>query len=269
VLGLALVIALLGAACSSGSSSSSATTTTPPAAIPGFTTVTPGVLTVGSQLPAPPFWNGDNGQTVDSGFEYDLVQRLAQQFGLSRVEVVQASFGDVVAGRMCTCDLFVAQVYASDARRQVIDLSSTYLDAGQGVLVLDGSAVRLTTFADAANYRWGVRDGAVAVSMLQVVGVTPKQYATNAALYQALTTGDIDAVLLDLPLLYGSISTAEVSGVSVIAQVPGGGYSAALAKGSANTALVDQALAGLRADGTLDDLSATYLRTPATPVPSL
>jgi len=266
---LSATIGLLAAACSSGGSSSSATTTAPTASVTGFTPKTPGVLTVGTQLPAPPFWNGDNGPTVDSGYEYDLVQRLATQFGLGRVEVVQASFADVVAGRMCDCDLFVAQVYATEARRAVIDLSSTYLDAAQGVLIREGSAVRLTTLTDATAYRWGVREGAAAVALLQGVGVTPTQFATNESLYKALTSNQIDAVLLDLPLLLGSIATGEVTGVSVLAQVPGGGYAAALAKGSPNTAPVNEALARLKADGTLDELSANYLRGPATPIPAL
>lgn len=262
-------LGLLAVACSSSRSSSPATTTAATPSVGGFTPTTPGVLTVGTQLPAPPFWNGDNGPTVDSGYEYDLVQHLATQFGLSRVEVVQASFADVVAGRLCDCDLFVGQVYATDARRAVVDLSATYLDAAQGVLVREGGGVRLTTLASANAYRWGVREGAAAVAVLQAVGVVPTQYATNESLYKALTDNEIDAVLLDLPLLLGSIATGEVTGASVIAQVPGGGYAAVLAKGSPNTAPVNEALARLEADGTLEGLAATYLRAPATPIPVL
>ena len=51
--------------------------------------VSDGVLTVVTNLPAPGFWNGDDPESVNGGFEYCMAAEIATSLGLDAVEVVQ------------------------------------------------------------------------------------------------------------------------------------------------------------------------------------
>ena len=76
---LALALTLLLAACGGGRQP--ATTGAAPGA-PEFRTRTPGVLTVGTELPNPPFVLGDDLDHREGGFEVDMVDAIARRLGV-------------------------------------------------------------------------------------------------------------------------------------------------------------------------------------------
>ena len=73
---LALALTLLLAACGGGGDQRSAGAGAAPGA-DGFRTRTPGVLTVGTELPNPPFVLGDDLDHLKGGFEVDMVNEIA------------------------------------------------------------------------------------------------------------------------------------------------------------------------------------------------
>jgi polar amino acid transport system substrate-binding protein len=84
-------------------------------------------------------------------------------------------------------------------------------------------------------------------------------YATTATMIAALEHGQIDAVLLDMPL---AVATADRSGgrLNAAAQLPDPeSLAAALPKGSANVQAVDSAVNALTADGTINRLQRIWV----------
>ena len=139
-LALTLVLALGLAACGGGDGGESGGAAA--AAGPsGFRTRSPGVLTVGTELPNPPFVLGDDLDHLKGGFEVDMVDEIADRLGVERVEWVGFPFTKLVAGARCPCDFAVNGVSILPDRRQRVDFSSPYFTANQGVLVRKGTAV--------------------------------------------------------------------------------------------------------------------------------
>ena len=112
-----------------------------------------GTLTVATELPAPGFWEGTDPATVDGGFEWGLADALARELG--RHLTVQAlPFAEIVAGRLGTADLALAQVSATDERRRVAELTAPYLESAPAVLAGSGAQTDLVDLATARHRRW-------------------------------------------------------------------------------------------------------------------
>jgi polar amino acid transport system substrate-binding protein len=179
---LALALALLLAACGGGGDQRSAGAGAAPGA-DGFRTRTPGVLTVGTELPNPPFVLGDDLDHLKGGFEVDMVNEIAKRLGVPKVEWVGFPFTKLVAGARCPCDFAVNGVSILPDRRQRVDFSSPYFTANQEVLVRKGTTVN--AMADARQLHFGVQvvDAAHRYPGLAVAGQfkTDEQYGAVLA----------------------------------------------------------------------------------------
>jgi polar amino acid transport system substrate-binding protein len=230
----------------------------------GFTTIQPGVLTVGTELPAPPFWLGDDYQHITGGFEADLAKAIANRLGITQVRFVEMPFSALVAGAACPCDIDLSQVTMNDERAKVVDFSAPYFDANQGILVTKGTKV--ADLVTARRLRWGAQLNTTGASY--VTGALkpdkPLQvYSTTLDAFAALRAGQIDAVMLDVPIVAGEAGRAG-STFAVAGQVKTGErYGAVLAKGSANTPVVSKIIEELRNEGFLDQLQKRYFPTAA------
>jgi polar amino acid transport system substrate-binding protein len=178
---LALALTLLLAACGGGGDQRSAGAGAAPGA-DGFRTRTPGVLTVGTELPNPPFVLGDDLDHLKGGFEVDMVNEIAKRLGVPKVEWVGFPFTKLVAGARCPCDFAVNGVSILPDRRQRVDFSSPYFTANQGVLV---KGTTVNAMADARQLHFGVQvvDAAHRYPGLAVAGQfkTDEQYGAVLA----------------------------------------------------------------------------------------
>jgi polar amino acid transport system substrate-binding protein len=267
----ALAMTVVLAACGSGSSSSTAT----PAAGGGSTKIgdcaitskansislTPasaGTLTVETTLPAPGWWNGTTPDSIKSGYEYCMAANLANMAGLSSVTIKNVSFDQLVAGRTNDFDLALAEISITSERAKVVDFSKPYFDSNIGVLVQKGSGVtqdNITTKSCAAY------QGTTSVPFLQdqLKCASTKVYPDSQTLYQGLLSGQVDADFLDTAIV---LAEAKQTGdkLQVVGQYSTGEkYGAIYPKGSANEDALNQGIATMLKDGTLDQLSKTYL----------
>ena len=78
-------------------------------------------------LPAPGFWNGDDPDSINGGFEYCMAADIATSLGLDKVKVVNVSFDALVAGQTSDFDIALSQVTITDERAKVVDFSSAVL----------------------------------------------------------------------------------------------------------------------------------------------
>jgi polar amino acid transport system substrate-binding protein len=253
VLMLALTVALT--ACGGGEEGSANGAAAGPA---GFRTRSPGVLTVATELPNPPFVLGDDLDNLKGGFEVDMVAEIADRLGIERVEWVGFPFTKLVAGARCPCDFAVNGVSILPDRRELVDFSSPYFTANQGVLVRKGT--ELTGMADARRLRFGVQEATSGAAYLEKVlkpMERPRTFGSTTAAFTALRARQVEAVMSDVPIVVDA--AAKYPGLTVAGQFKTDEqYGAVLAKGSPNTEVLSQVIDQLRDEGVLDQLFQKY-----------
>ena len=251
-----LALALLLAACGGGGETAGAGAAAPEAA--GFRTRTPGVLTVGTELPNPPFVLGDDLENLKGGFEVDMVNEIARRLGVERVRWVSFPFTKLVAGAPCPCDFAVNGVSILPDRRQRVDFSSPYFTANQGVLVREGTSV--DGVEDARRLRFGVQEATSGAAYLErhLRPMEPaREYGSTEAAFAALRGGQVEAVMSDVPIVVDA--ARRYPGLTVAGQFKTDEqYGAVLAKGSPNTRPLSQVIDQLREEGVLDQLFQKY-----------
>jgi polar amino acid transport system substrate-binding protein len=262
MLAVGLMVAGL-AACGGDDDDSAADTTTTAAGSSGtadFTPRTAGQLTVGTELPAPPFWIGDDYDSVTGGYEVDLATELGKRLGNLKFKPVNYPFVGVNAGAECECDIVFSQITITDARKEKWDFTTPYFDSDQGLMVKKGTDV---ADVDAAKkLQFGVQAETTGLDFLNDTlkpDKGPQVYDTTVDMFNALSAGDIDAILFDVPILLGAIKGGQVQDAEIIAQFKTGEqYGAILPKDSPNTAAVDDALKSMEDDGTIAQLQQKY-----------
>jgi polar amino acid transport system substrate-binding protein len=222
------------------------------------TPVQDGTLTVETTLPAQGWWNGTTPESIQSGYEYCMAANLANMAGLTSVTVKNVSFDQLVAGRTNDFDIALAEISITPERAQVVDFSKPYYDSNIGVLVQADSDVtedNITTKSCAAYA------GTTSVDFLrdELKCADVKIYADSQTLYQGLLSGQVDADFLDTAIVLAE-AKATNGQLEVVGQYSTGEkYGAIYPKGSANEDALDEGIATMLSDGTLDQLSKDYL----------
>jgi polar amino acid transport system substrate-binding protein len=261
LLGLALAVALVAAACG-GSKSAESTGTTSAAGLKDL--VTAGTLTVGTELPAPPFWIGNSYDSLTGGFEVDLSKEIAKRLNLANVKFVEMPFAGLVAGQKCRCDIDFSQVTITDERAKVVSFTHPYFEANQGILVKRGTTV--TSMDDAKKLRWGAQTNTTGAAYI-ADNIKPTHeanlYNTTVDAFTALNAGQIDAVLLDTPIVIGAVKANQIKDGAVVGQFKTGEeYGAVLNKSSPNLAAINQVIDTLKSEGFMDQLFKKYFADP-------
>lgn len=293
---LALTGAVL-AACSSGASPTPAPTATPtaaptpvpteaptPTATPNacapenLATLTAGTLTIGADNPAyppyfeigdpatPPWELGDptNGKGFEAAVAYAVAARLG--FAKDAVAWTVVPFNNSFAPGPKTFDFYITQVSYKPERATAVDLSDGYYFVNQAVVALKDSPIAAAkTIGELAKYRFGAQVGTTSYdTIVNTIRPTaePSVFDTNDAAIEALKNKQIDGLVVDLPTAF-FVTAVQVEGGVIVGQFPapaeGEHFSLVLAKASPLTACVNQAIAALKADGTLEAITTEWL----------
>ena len=269
LISIVLVIALaLGvAACSDDDKTPAATGGSGSGGASGFTPMKAGVLTVGTELPAPPFWIGDDYDSITGGFEYEMAQALAKELGVASVTIVEMPFAGLVAGQECPCDVDFSQISIKPERSEVVEFTVPYFLSDQGVLVKKGTTVK--TLDDAKALQWGAQVNTTGLDFIESQIKPTKQaqvYNTTVDAFNALDAGQIQAVLLDTPIVLGQAKATPQ--LEVVAQFKSTEeYGGAVNKGSANFASINAAMQKLIDNGTVSDLAKKYFGADPSDIP--
>ena len=185
-----------------------------------FSSRTPNTLTVATaQVPDPGFWTGTFAHPT-GGFEYGIAQELAKRFGLAKIKVIDVPFHELVRGHLGGADLALSDITITEQREQHLDFSAPYLKAPPAIVVRPGTEVADVNAA--RNLRWAVQNDTTLKEALEK-DIEPKTktfvFEHQSEKLAALTSGRVDAVLLDLPvaLAYASESPRKYA---VAAQLP-------------------------------------------------
>jgi polar amino acid transport system substrate-binding protein len=244
-------------------------------------TLAAGKLTIGTDNPAyPPYFQGSdpkpsgdpwefgdpsNGQ----GFESATAYAVAKALGYTQDEVVwtPVPFDNAIQPGPKDFDLYLAQVSYSADRAKAVDLSDGYFDLNQSVVaVKDSPITKVTTVAGLAAFKLGAQ--ATTTSYKYIVDtIKPtapaSAYDTNDLAVAAVGAGQIDGVVVDLPTAFFITGSGELKDSVIVGSLPTAGevehFSIVLNLGSTLTPCVNQAIAAIKADGTLATITSQWI----------
>jgi polar amino acid transport system substrate-binding protein len=274
VIVLALVVAALAALAACGSddsddSGSSSTTTTKASACTKdqLALTSAGQLTVGTDKPAFPPYFVDDDPTNGKGFESAVAYAVAKRLGFDKSEVkwTVVPFNSSYAPGPKKFDFDINQISITPAREKAVDFSSPYYTAPQAVVVPKGSDLAgASSLADLKDATIGVQIGTTSLDAARDV-IQPSQdvkvFNDSNDVVTALKQNQVDAVVLDLPTAF-YLTAAQVPGAKIVGQfsAPGGDqFGLLLAKDSELTPCVDDALAKLKSDGELKQITDKWM----------
>jgi polar amino acid transport system substrate-binding protein len=221
----------------------------------------PGTLTAGTSFPYyEPFKSGP--RRNPDGFEPDIVSELAERMGLSDVAWAIAPFEALYAPGTKPYDFAIDQISITEDRAQVVDFSDPYYRIQQGLLIRGGTPIEnASTMDELKQYQFGAQAGTTGLSYIEDViqpDDQPNQYNDTKDAAQALANGQIDAVVIDVPIAIPL--TEDYEGTVVAAQfITDEGYGMTFVKGSPLVQCVNEALQAMTDDGTLQQLQDEWL----------
>lgn len=222
-------------------------------------TVTPDQLTVKADLPSKGWYNGDTVTDIRDGVDYCILANIAYRSGIERIDLQNASFDGLIAGKAGDMDLTLNQITITDEREKIFDFSAPYYSSSSGVVVPADSKLTADDIQDA---KIGVKQGTteqVFVNDVLIPATQVSVFPGDAELDAAVAAGQIDAAIQDLSVALGS-AAASNGRIQVIGQYDSGQeMGVLLPKGSANTATVSEIIAQMQEDGTLSAIISKYL----------
>jgi polar amino acid transport system substrate-binding protein len=283
---LLLVLAALAAGCGGDDDEEEAA---PPAATATETAedecakeslqlVEPGRLTIGTDNPAfPPWFDGGaeqgsewelNDPATGEGYESAVAYAIAEELGFTRDEVewVVVPFAQSFRPGPKNFDFDINQISYTDERAQAVDFSESYYDVSQAVVTTEGSSIAdATSVADLKDAKLGAAVGTTSYDTINEV-VQPSQdaavYDTNNDAISALKAKQIDGIVVDLPTAF-FVTAVQVENGKIVGQFEGGSeqeyFALAFEKDNPLRDCVNEALAALKEDGTLEDLEQEWL----------
>jgi polar amino acid transport system substrate-binding protein len=217
------------------------------------------VYRIASDATWPPFEMVDETSKDLVGFDIDLIAAVAEEAGF-QYEVINISWDALLAGvSQCQYDGAISSISITDERKESMAFSDPYATAGQ-IITVGINETEIKGLDTLVGKRIGVQMGTTGDFAAQdVEGAQIISYDTVDLAFQDLMNGQVDAVIADLApsanfvllnadkiKLVGEQFTDEALGIAVCKTNP------------EFLALVNQGLAGIQANGKLDELKAKW-----------
>ncbi len=221
-----------------------------------------GVLTVATDRPAyPPWFKGDPENY--SGFEGEVANEVAERMDLP-IEWVVEPFNKSYAPGSKDYDFDINQITITPEREEAVDFSDGYYDNAQGVLALESSPVAdAQSISDLKDARLGAQVGTTSLEFINETiqpNEEPKVYDSTNDARSAMQSGQIDALVTDLPTTV-YLRDVEIDNSVVVGQYPTDEqFGMLFEQGNPLVGCVNQVLAKMKEDGTLRELEEKYLQ---------
>lgn len=224
-------------------------------------TISPGKLTVCSDIPNAPFEFEEGGEL--RGIDIDLVKAITGRLGISpdfRDTDRGALFSSLKSGQ---CDLVAAAVAITDERKKDSDFSNPYFEIHQSLLVRKANEGAYHDLPDLRGKPVGALAGSAGAEMgRKADSLVLREFPGPDALFAALTSSQVEAVLTDEPLnAYRAVGDAEaVVVVKSFRDEAGAEYGLAVPKGKKDLLdAVNKAMTEVRSDDSYRTILANYL----------
>ncbi len=233
-----------------------------------LTTISPGMLTIGTDTPAYPPYFVDDDPTNGEGFESAVAYAVAAQLGFAPTDVKWevVPFNTSYAPGDKNFDFDINQISITPERSEVVDFSDGYYTVNQAVVAFNDSPIAgAKTIAELKDAKLGAQVGTTSLDFVtEVVQPTNEPYVfndTNDA-KSALQNGQIDGIVVDLPTAY-YVTAAEFDNSKIVGQfaATAGGeeFGLLFQKGNPLVTCVNKALTTLKDSGELQEIQDAWL----------
>ncbi len=219
-----------------------------------------GKLSIATSPDFPPFESlGEDGAV--SGIEIDILNLVCEKLGVS-LEINQMDFDSVLPGVQAgKFDVGVSGISITEKRQKNALFTDPYCLAAQAIVVTEGSEI--TGKADLEGKKISVQTGTTAESFCMENGYDVSSFAANSDAQAALTSGKVDAWVIDDLTAADMVKVYNAEGgdqlVILDEAMTTEPYAFAFAFGSEDlVAEVNTILNELVADGTIADIFAKY-----------
>jgi ABC-type amino acid transport substrate-binding protein len=232
-----VAIASVLTACGGGGNSTSTQSTG--AAGGGEAAATP--LTVGSDIPYPPFEQGKPGNYT--GFDVELMEAIGKKIGRTpefQDTSFETIFRDVQQGKF---EAVISAATITEEREKAVDFSNPYYLSEQAVLVTEGSSIKSLKEADGKTV--AVQQGTTGQELAkeELGGSEIRPFPEGPDAVNALKAGTVEAVIIDAPVAANAVE--ESGGIEIAEKVPTEEeYGIAVAQGE--TELLEEINQGLK-----------------------
>lgn len=276
-----LVAALALVGCSSGSSSKSASTSASASASTAASAssasasassaasgdmklIASGKLTIATSPDYPPFENLENGEYV--GLDIEIAKAVAKELGLQpefKTLQFDAIIPAIAAGGQA--DIGISGFSVDPERAKEIDFSSSYYIDDQSIAVMNNSPITDAN-ADAELNKEGViiavQSGTTGEAYVQenYPKATAQAYGNSTDAFAAMQSGQANAVCTNKAVVEAMLADAYKDAKVVKSIATGEEYAIVVSKdNTALTAAINDALAKLKADGTIEKLTKQFM----------
>jgi polar amino acid transport system substrate-binding protein len=246
--------ALVAAGCGGGGSSTSEESSAAGGGAGGK------ALTVGSDIPYPPFEQGRPGHYT--GFDIELIEAIAEKIG-RKAEVHDTSFEtifrDVAQGKF---EAVISAATITEEREQAVDFSNPYYLSEQALLVEEGSPYK--ELKELEGKTVGVQQGTTGQELAkeEIGGAEIRPYPEGPDAVNALKAGTVEGVVIDAPVAQNAVEKS--GGLEIAEKIPTEeDYGIAVAQG--NTELLEEINRGLKEvqeDGTYAKIFEKWFHFP-------
>jgi len=175
-----------------------------------------GTLTVGSDIPYPPFEQGKAPNYT--GFDVELVEAMAAK--IDRTARFQDTsfdtiFRDLAQGKF---EMVASATTITPEREENVDFTNPYYLSEQALLVKEGSDLK--SVEELAGTTVGVQQGTTGqeFSEEETGAADVRAYPEGPDAVNALVAGTVDAVVIDLPVAEDAV--AKQGGVEIATSIP-------------------------------------------------
>jgi polar amino acid transport system substrate-binding protein len=214
--------------------------------------ITDGTLVVGSDIPYPPF---EQGNPPDyTGFDIDLIDAIADKLGLT-TKIVDTSFATIFADQQAgKFDIVASSTTITPARSKRVTFSDPYFDADQSLMVQKGGDLQSTDDITSDTII-GVQQGTTGQDYAEdKTDAQVQAFPEIGTAFNSLQAGQVDGVINDFPV--SAYALRKYPDLDVPEQIPTG-EEYGFPMQPDNTALVDAvngALSDLIDDGTYETI---------------
>jgi polar amino acid transport system substrate-binding protein len=254
-----LAAAMVAAGCGDDDEDDGGSGATTGAATEDLGLIDEGTLSVGTDTPYPPF---EIGQPPNiSGYDIDVMNAVAEQLGVE-AEYTDTGFAtifrDVANGQF---DTAAAASTITPGRENTVDFTDPYYEAQQTLLVTEDSDI--ASVDDLAGVIVGAQDGTTGETYAndETDASEVRGYPEGPNAINALVTGQVEAVIIDQPVAVDAVE--KQGGMTVVEEIPTNelyGFAVAPDNDALREAM-NEALAAIKEDGTLDSLYEEYFQT--------
>ena len=153
-----------------------------------------GKLVMATSPDFPPFEELNADESI-TGIEVDLLQMICDELGVE-LEIQAVDFDSVLPGVQAgKYDVGVSGITITEQRQKNALFTAPYCMAAQAIVVTDGSPI--ASKADLDGKKVSVQTGTTAESYCMAQGYDVQSFSANSDAEMALTTGKVDAWVID------------------------------------------------------------------------